>query len=60
MTDFGHKVDIGWILIIVSGILFIPRVGVLKPDQLGKMGLPMLFFISGAMAIGPIAAKAGW
>ncbi len=59
VTDFWHKINIGWILIIVSGILFIPRVGVLKPDQLGKMGLPMLFFISGAMAIGPIAAKAG-
>lgn len=58
-TDFIHKIDVGWILMMVAGIAFLPGIGVLKPEQLGKINFTMVFFVSGAMAIGPIAAKTG-
>lgn len=58
-TDFLHKVDVGWVLMMIAGLAFIPGVGVLKMEHLNKTNFSMVFFVSGAMSIGPIAAKAG-
>lgn len=58
-TDFIHKVDVGWILMIVAGVVFLPGVGVMKAEQLNKTNFAMVFFVAGAMSIGPIAAKIG-
>lgn len=59
ITDFVHKMDMGWIMMIGSALMFVPGIGVLKGDQLGKMNLSMIFFVAGAMCIGPVAAKVG-
>lgn len=59
ITDFIHKIDMGWIMMIGSAMMFVPGIGVLKGDQLGKMNLSMVFFVAGAMCIGPVAAKVG-
>lgn len=58
-TDFLHKIDVGWVLMMIAGLAFIPGVGVLKTEHLNKTNFSMVFFVSGAMSIGPIAAKAG-
>ena len=59
VTDFIHKVDVGWILVLGAAMLFVPGVGVLKPDQLAKINIFVVFFVAGAMCIGPVAAKVG-
>lgn len=59
VTDFLHKIDVGWVLMLGAAVLFVPRIGALKPDQLGKINIFMVFFVSGAMCIGPVAAKVG-
>ena len=59
VTDFWHKVDIGWIMVIGAGLAFAPGIGALKPDDLKKLNIMVVFFVAGAMCIGPIAAKIG-
>ncbi len=59
VTDFLHRIDLGWIMMIGSALMFFPGIGVLKGEQLGKMNMSMLFFVAGAMCIGPVAAKVG-
>lgn len=59
VTDFLHKIDLGWIMMIGSALMFFPGIGVLKGEHLGKMNMSMLFFVAGAMCIGPVAAKVG-
>ena len=59
VTDFLHRIDIGWIMVIGAGLAFVPGIGTMKSDQLGKMNVSVVFFVAGAMCIGPIAAKIG-
>ncbi len=59
VTDFLHKIDLGWIMMIGAALLFFPGVGVMKGEQLGKMNMSTIFFVAGAMCIGPVAAKVG-
>ena len=59
ITDFLHKIDVGWIMVVAAGLLFVPGVSVLKPEQLGKINVFVVFFVAGAMCIGPVAAKIG-
>lgn len=59
VTDFLHKVDVGWVLMMVSAVAFLPGVGVLKVQDLNKTNFAMVFFVAGAMSIGPIAGQTG-
>ncbi|MBP2640995.1 MAG: sodium:sulfate symporter [Firmicutes bacterium] len=59
VTDFLHKVDVGWVLMMVAAAAFIPGVGVLKVQDLNKTNFAMVFFVAGAMSIGPIAGQTG-
>ena len=59
VTDFLHKVDIGWILMLAASLLFVPGIGALKSEQLGKVNVFVVFFVAGAMCIGPVAAQIG-
>ena len=59
ITDFLHKVDIGWILMLAASLLFVPGIGALKAEQLGKVNVFVVFFVAGAMCIGPVASQIG-
>lgn len=59
VTDSFHKVDIGWILMLAASVLFVPGIGALKSEELGKLNVFVVFFVSGAMCIGPVAAQIG-
>lgn len=59
VTDTLHKIDVGWILMIVGALLFFPKLGVLQAEKLSKLNFTMVFFVCGAMSIGTVAAKVG-
>ena len=59
VTDFLHRIDIGWLLNIIIAVLFLPGIGIMKGEQMNKINFSMMFFITGAMSIGPVAAKVG-
>lgn len=59
VTDSIHKIDVGWILMMVAAVMFVPKVGLLKADALSKINFSMLFFICGAMSIGAVAGSVG-
>ncbi len=59
LTDSIHKIDPGWIFVILGGVCFLPGVNLLDEAQLGKINYKMIFFVAGCMAIGVVATSSG-
>ncbi len=59
LTDSIHKIDPGWIFVILGGVCFLPGVNLLDEAQLGKINYKMIFFVAGCMAIGIVATSSG-
>jgi len=60
-TDFIHHIDPAWIALLVSGGLSLPIIGdVLTADDIThKIDWPIVFFITGALAIGTVGEASG-
>ncbi|MCF8023035.1 MAG: anion permease [Clostridiales bacterium] len=58
-TDFIHGISAQWIFLILGGICFLPGINLMDNEKLGKLNFPILFFITGAMAIGTAGMSSG-
>lgn len=59
LTDSIHKIDPGWIFVILGGVCFLPGVNLMDDTQLGKLNYKMIFFVAGCMSIGIVATASG-
>jgi di/tricarboxylate transporter len=59
LTDSIHKIDPGWIFVILGGVCFLPGVNLMDDAQLGKLNYKMIFFVAGCMSIGIVATASG-
>lgn len=56
VTDKFHKIDSGWVFMLVAAVCFLPFMNLMDNERLTKCNFKMIFFITGSMAIG-VAAK---
>lgn len=56
-TESIHKINSAWILVVLSSLFFIPKLGLLNNESLKKVNLLSLLFIVGAMSIGSVASE---
>ena len=59
VTDSLHGVDIGWLMMLVAGLCFLPGIRLLDQRDLRALPLDMVFFVAGCMTIGAAAHAAG-
>lgn len=58
-TDSLHGIDMTWGTLLASGLMAVPKVGMLEPNDLKQVPLGMLMYITGAMAIGSVGGVTG-
>lgn len=60
MTDSIHKINIGWITLLIAMLMSLPIVGeVLSAKQWGEVPIHVLLFLTAAMTIGKVGAATG-
>lgn len=59
LTDRLHGLDSAWIMMLALVAFFLPGIGLMNREQFGRLGFPLLFFITGAMSIGSTAMITG-
>jgi di/tricarboxylate transporter len=58
-TDTLHHLSPSWIMLLAAAALFVPGINLLQQDDLRKIDFLIVFFVSGAMSIGAVAADIG-
>lgn len=59
MTDTLHGIDVGWLMLLIPAMAFLPGINLLNMDDLKKLNYPALFFVLGCMSIGSAAMASG-
>jgi di/tricarboxylate transporter len=60
LTDSVHGIDLGWVALIIGGLLAFPFIGgVLTPKDWSSVPVQTLMFVTAAMSIGSIGAATG-
>lgn len=59
MTDTLHGIDVGWLMLLIPSMAFLPWLNLLNMDDLKKLNYPALFFVLGCMSIGSAAMASG-
>lgn len=59
LTDRWHGLDVGWIIIMLSFVAFLPPVGLMNDKKLNSIPLAAVFFVVGCMSIGAVAKTVG-
>jgi di/tricarboxylate transporter len=59
VTDRMHGVDPAWIMISATAAFFLPGIRLMDGEKFSRLAFPLLFFITGAMAIGATAVTIG-
>lgn len=54
-----HKVAVGWIFPLVVGVLYLPGIGLGKPESLKKLNYSILVFVTATMTLGAVASAVG-
>ena len=58
-TQTVHRIDLGWIFILMACFAFFPGVNLANPETLQRTNFGMIFFICATMAIGSVANSTG-
>ncbi len=58
-TDTLHHISPSWVMVLAAVLLFAPGINLLQQDDLQKIDFLIVFFLSGAMSIGSVAADIG-
>ncbi len=59
LTDSWHGLDIGWLIMLISALCFMPGINLLAGRDMATLPLGIVFFIAGCMSIGSAAYAAG-
>lgn len=59
VTDRFHGIDVGWIMIVLAFVTFLPGVSLMNDANLNKIPLTPIFFVVGCMSIGSTARVLG-
>lgn len=59
LTDSVHKIDIGWLMLVIPFIAFLPGYNVMTKEAFDKLPFPAVFFVVGCMSIGAAASGCG-
>lgn len=59
LTDRIHKIDAGWIMLIIACLAFFPGFSLLTKKNLEKLPYTAVFFVVGCMTIGGAAKASG-
>lgn len=58
-TDRLHGVDPAWIMVLAATSFFLPGIGLMDKEKLGRLGYPVLLLVTGAMSVGATASAIG-
>ena len=59
VTDKIHRIDVGWIMLLLPCAAFLPGVRLLNSDDMRKLNYPAVLFAVGCMTIGSAAMSCG-
>lgn len=59
ITDQIHKIDAGWIMLLVASLSFLPGFSLMTKKNLEKLPYTAVFFVVGCMTIGGAAKASG-
>lgn len=59
LTDKYHGIDVGWFMLLIPSMSFLPGVGLLSTDDFKKLNFPVVIFTVGCMTIGSAAIACG-
>ncbi len=60
MSDFVHEVPPAWVALGAAVLCMLPRFGVFRPRDFGKIDFAPLFYIAGILGVGTLIAHSGW
>lgn len=58
-TSSYHKIELGWIFILMATVAFIPGINLGNQDTMKQVNYGMIFFITATMAIGQVSNSTG-
>ena len=59
VTDRFHGIDVGWIMLLLPCVAFLPGVNLLNEADFKKLNYPPILFVVGCMTIGSAAMACG-
>ena len=59
VTDRWHGIEVGWIMLLLPCVAFLPGVNLLNEGDFKKLNYPPLLFVVGCMSIGAAAMACG-
>lgn len=59
ITGPYHKIQVGWVYALAAGILFLPGIGLGKPETLKKVNYSIIIFVTACLTIGSVAGAVG-
>lgn len=59
MTDRFHGIDVGWIMLLLPCVAFLPGINLLTEGDFKKLNYPAVLFVVGCMTIGSAAMACG-
>lgn len=60
ITDFVHHVSPGWVALVASAVLLVPRLGLVRADALATgINLGPFIYLGGVLGIGTVASHTG-
>ena len=59
MTDQIHKIDAGWMMLMIASLAFFPGFSLLDKKSLSNIPYQQVFFVVGCMTIGGAAKASG-
>lgn len=59
LTDKYHGIDVGWFMLLIPSMAFLPGIDLLNTDDFKKLNFPVVIFTVGCMTIGSAATACG-
>lgn len=59
ITDRVHKIDAGWMMLMIASLSFLPGFSLMNKQSLGRIPYQQVFFVVGCMTIGSAAKASG-
>lgn len=59
VTDRVHKIDAGWMMLMIASLAFLPGFSLMDKQSLGRIPYQQVFFVVGCMTIGSAAQASG-
>lgn len=59
LTEPYHHIKVGWIFPLAAAALYLPGIGLGKPELLKKLNYPIIIFVTATMTIGAVAGSIG-